>query len=63
MTRKIEAADADWKADFESARLQQMLEFRSLTLREKLQAIEDMADLARAAGAARERARVKGTVK
>lgn len=34
------------------------LQFRSLTLRQKLQAMEDMAELARAAAAARER--VKG---
>jgi len=59
MTREVEPADVDWKADFESVRLQQMLQIRTLSLRQKLQAMEDMAELARAAAAARERAKGK----
>lgn len=57
MPKKIEASDADWKADFESVRIQQMLDFRALPLREKFQAMEDMAKVVEAARKARERQR------
>jgi hypothetical protein len=35
-----------WEADFEGTRRWQLRRFRSLTLREKLQALEDMSELA-----------------
>lgn len=56
MQRKIEVPDADWRSDFDSVRLDQMLRFRALTLREKIQAMEDMAEIVEAARKARARA-------
>lgn len=45
MPKAIEYEDADWRADFDSVRVDQMLRFRALSLREKIQAMEDMAEL------------------
>lgn len=59
MPPKNSASGLDWKADFESVRVQQMLDFRSWSLRDKFQAMEDMAEIVKAAQAARERTRRK----
>jgi hypothetical protein len=53
MARKSEPAEEDWKADFDSVRLQQMLDFRRRSPREKVQAMEDMAEIVEAARHAR----------
>ena len=45
MPGTIKYEDADWRADFDSVRVDQMLRFRALSLREKIQAMEDMAEL------------------
>jgi hypothetical protein len=45
MSGTIKYEDADWRADFDSVRVDQMLRFRALSLREKIQAMEDMAEL------------------
>ena len=46
MTRKIEYDDEDWRADFDSVRVDQMRRFSELSFREKIQAMQDMAELA-----------------
>ena len=45
MPKAIKYEDADWRADFDSVRVDQMLRFHALSLREKIQAMEDMAEL------------------
>lgn len=45
MPTPISYEDADWRADFDSVRIDQMLRFRAMSLREKIQAMEDMAEL------------------
>jgi len=46
VTRKIEYDDEDWRADFDSVRVDQMRRFSELSFREKIQAMQDMAELA-----------------
>lgn len=55
--KPVEMPDGDWPVSFEAVRLHQQLRFRALPLREKIQAMEDMAEIVKAAAAARERAR------
>lgn len=57
--RKIKYEDADWRADFDTVRLDQMLRFRALPLRDKLQAMEDMAELVDQLKRMRERSKAK----
>ena len=59
MTKRTDPPGVDWKADFDSVRLHQMQQFRALPLRDKIQAMEDMAEIVKAAQAARERAKKK----
>ena len=54
--KRIELTDEDWRADFDTVRMDQMLRFRDWPLRDKVQAMEDMAKIVRAAQAARARA-------
>ena len=53
---QAEAGNADWRADFDSVRIDQMLRFRALPLRDKIQAMEDMAELVKHVHAVRRRA-------
>ena len=54
MTRKaIELTDKDWRADFDSVRIDQMLRFREFSLRHKFQMMENMAEFVRTVHARR----------
>lgn len=55
----VKLPDGDWPVSFAAVRLQQHLRFRALPARDKIQAMEDMAEVVKAAEAARERARTK----
>jgi len=53
--RESQAADADWKSDWESARRWQLRRFRDLPMVEKFRAVEEMCRLARMLSEARSR--------
>ncbi|MGH8528982.1 MAG: hypothetical protein ACRETN_03940 [Nevskiales bacterium] len=59
MADKIKLPEGDWPVSFEAVRLHQMLEFRKWSLRDKIQAMEDMAELVEHFKRMRERARTK----
>ncbi len=55
--KTVKLPDGDWLVSFEAVRLAQHLHFRALPPREKIQAMEDMAEIVKAAKTARERTR------
>lgn len=55
--KTLKLPEGDWPVSFEAVRLAHNLRFRALTAREKIQAMENMAEVVKAAAAARERAR------
>ena len=48
--------EGDWPVSFEAVRLEQHLRFRALSARDKIQAMEDMAELVKQVHAVRRRA-------
>ena len=45
--KKIKYEDKDWRADFDSVRIDQMLDFRENSLYRKFEIMEDLAEFAR----------------
>ncbi len=59
MQKEIKYDAADWRADFDSVRMDQMLRFQALPLRDKIKAMEDMAEFVEHVKRIREQARAK----
>lgn len=55
--KTLKLPEGDWPVSFEAVRLAQHLRFRALSAREKIQTMENMAEVVKAAEAARERSR------